>query len=173
MGEACTVDSFLARAAVETPGVRNLGWDLDREWVLVRTASETEIGDVCPAIARWFDAISTSEDNSGVRDLDVDGVPEATLGVGSTLEAGCGLAPILDAGRDADSILEAGRDAEARDADLDGDHGRDMSRRRDNDSSFSFCLSLKESLNASKKEGDGACVLGGCVADADFPEECI
>lgn len=154
MGEAWTVDSFLVRSTVEIPGVGNLGWDFDREWVLARTASETEIGEVCPTIARRFDAIGASEDNSGVRDLDTDGVPEATFGVDSALEAGRGLASILDADLDADSFLDAGRDAEARDVDLDGDHGRDMSRRRDSDGSFSFCLSLKESLNASKNEGD-------------------
>lgn len=178
------------RATVEMPGgVRNLGWDFDRECVLDRSTNETEVEDTCSITARRFDAISASEGDLGVWDFDAGNVPEVTLGVDSALEAGRGLAPILDADRDADSILEAGRelvpnldaerdadsildagrDTEDRDVDLEGDHGRDMSRRRDSGSSFSFSLSLKESLNASKNEGVRACTLEGAAADVDFP----
>lgn len=173
MGEAWTVDSFLVDAAVEIPGVHSLGWDFDREWTLVRTAGETEVEDVCPTIARGFAAVGASEGNLGVRDFDADDVPVVTTGVDSVLEAGREVAAILDGDRDADSVLDADRDAEDREVDFDADHGRDMSRRRDADGSFSLCLSLKESLNALKNEDVRACVLSGTVADADFPAECV
>lgn len=64
MGEAWTVESFLVRAAVQIAGgVCSLGWDFDREWVLVRTAGEAEVGDGCGTTARRFDTIGASDLN--------------------------------------------------------------------------------------------------------------
>lgn len=115
--------------------MRNLGCDLDRDWVLVRTMGETEVGDVWSTIAR-LGAFDDADGDSRVRDCDTDAVTDTTLGVDSVLDAGREITPILDAGRDADSVLDAGRDAEDcanRGVDFDADHGRDMSRRRDSD----------------------------------------
>jgi hypothetical protein len=174
MGEAWTVDNFLVRAAVEIPGgARNLGWDFDRDWVLVRTASEMEVGGACPTTTGRFDAISASDGGSGVRDGDADNVTDGTLGVDSALDAGREIIPVLDAGRDADSVFEASRDADDRGVDLDADHGRDMSKRRDSDGSFSFSLSFKGSLKELKNEDVRACALDDTAADADCPAKCL
>lgn len=158
------------RAAVETSGyVRNLGWDFDREWVLGRTAGEAGVGGACPTKARRVDTIGASKGDLDVWDCDADVVTGVNLCVDSALEAGRELTPILDADRDADSVLDAGREAEDCDLEPDPDHGRDMSRRRDGDGSFSFSFSLKESLNESKNECVRACTVDGTAADADFP----
>ena len=163
------------RTTVEIPGgARNLGWDFDREVVLVRTASGMEVGDACSTTARRFDAISASDGDSGPRDGDTDDVTNATLGVDSALDVGREITPVLDAGREADSVLEASRDAE--DCDVvgrDADHGRDTSRRRESDGSFSFSFSLKESLKELKNVDVRACALDGTAADADFPAKCL
>lgn len=172
MGEAWTVDNFLVRSAVEIPGgARNLGWDFAREWALVRTASEMEVGDDCSTTARRFDAISASDGNSGARDGDANDVTDATPGVDSALDTGREITPVLDAGRDADSVFEASRDADDRGVGLDADHGRDMSKRRDSEGSFSLSLSFK----GSRKElnNEDACALDDTAADAAFPAKCV
>lgn len=83
--------------------------------------------------------------------------------------------PALDTLREAmrDSEQETGREADAdeREADLDPDHGRDMSRRRVMDVSLSLFLafSLETSRNAANKVGERTCDrVAGCPAEADF-----
>lgn len=174
MGEAWTVDSFLVCAVVEMPGgVRNLGCNFDRECVLARTGVEKEAPDGCSTTARLFDAIAASEGDSCVRDCDAGDTTDASFGVDSILDAGREMAPTRDAGRGVDSVLDVGRGTEIRDVDFDADHGRDISRRRDTDGSFSFSLSLKDSLKELKKEDVRACAVDGTTADDDFPEECL
>ena len=65
MGEAWTVESFLVRTAVEMPGgVRNFGWDFDREWVLSRMRDEV-VEEGCPSIALRLGTTGTSEGDPG------------------------------------------------------------------------------------------------------------
>ena len=71
-----------------------------------------------------------------------------------------------------ESVLDADREVDDCDADLDGDHGRDMSKRRDGDEPFSFSLSLKESLAESRNECVGGCTLGETAANADLSSKC-